>query len=107
MAVAEDSGMIHDIVQAYLSRLGEHHVPVWRVYLFGSYAKGTAHPDSDIDLAIFLDQDEIDGFREDVHLMRLRWGIDLRIEPHAFARSDFQDMDPYVREIVASGQRVF
>lgn len=23
-------------------------------YLFGSYAKGTAHPDSDIDIAVFL-----------------------------------------------------
>lgn len=28
-----------------------------RVYLFGSYAKGTAHEQSDIDIAILLEQD--------------------------------------------------
>ncbi len=29
--------------------------------------------------------------------MRLRWGIDLLIEPHAFARMDFDMNDPFVR----------
>ena len=106
MAPATDSQLTHFKIQEYVQRLAEHHIGVWRIYLYGSYAKGTAGADSDIDLAIFLDRDEIDGFREDVELMRLRWGVDLRIEPHAFARSDFDETDPYIREIVETGERI-
>jgi uncharacterized protein len=87
-------------------RLAENHIDVWRIYLYGSYARDSARPDSDIDLAIFLDTDEIDGFREDVELMRLRWDVDLRIEPHAFAKSDFDETNPYIREIIETGERI-
>ena len=97
MALAEYGQSTHQVIEAYVRRLREHHVDVWRIYLYGSYAKGTVGPDSDIDLAVFLDRDEIDGFREDVELMRLRWDVDLRIGPHAFARSDFDETDPYIQ----------
>jgi len=106
MAVAADNQLTHQKIRAYVRRLEEHRVDVWRIYLYGSYARGTARPDSDIDLAIFLDKDEIDGFREDVELMRLRWDVDLRIEPHAFAKSDFDETNPYIKEIIETGERI-
>lgn len=106
MALAAVDQMIAGTIQAYVQRLAEHGIPVWRVYLFGSYARGAATNDSDIDLAIFLDQDDIDGFREDVELMRLRRDLDLRIEPHAFAKTDFDETDPYIKEIIDTGQRI-
>ena len=48
--------------------------------LFGSYAKGTNHEDSDIDVAVVLDSnnDIIDLM---VELMMYTQDIDLRIEP--------------------------
>ena len=106
MAIAANIWLVHQKIEEYLRRLQEHDIGVWRIYLYGSYAKGTAGPDSDIDLAVFLDRDEIDGFREDVELMRLRWDVDLRIEPHAFARSDFGETNPYIKEIVETGERI-
>ena len=106
MAVTADSELIHQKIREYVLRLEEHRVGVWRIYLFGSFAKGTAGPDSDIDLAVFLDRDEVDGFHDDVALMRLTWDVDTRIEPHAFARTDLDDMDPFVREIVETGERI-
>lgn len=106
MAIAETGTVIRQIAERYVQQLREHHIPVWRVYLFGSHASGTPHADSDIDLAVFLDQEDINGVREDVALMRLRWDIDLRIEPHAFARTDFDEPDPYVKEIVRTGVRI-
>ena len=106
MAIATDNELIHQKIRDYVLSLEEHNVAVSRIYLFGSFAKGTAGPDSDIDLAVFLDRDEIDGFHEDVELMRLTWDVDLRIEPHAFARTDLDDMDPFVREIVETGERI-
>ena len=106
MAVAADIAVTRRIIREYVQRLEEHHVGVWRIYLYGSHAKGTARPDSDIDLAVFLDRNEIEGFREDVELMRLRWDVDLRIEPHAFARTDFDERDPYIKEIIETGERI-
>jgi len=106
MAVKRDDPLTHQKIREYVQRLEEHRVGVWRIYLYGSYAKGTAQPDSDIDLAVFLDRDEIDGFREDVELMRLRRDVDLRIEPHAFARSDYDETNPYIKEIIETGERI-
>jgi predicted nucleotidyltransferase len=90
----------------YVRRLRENDIAVWQVYLFGSFAKGSQDADSDIDLAVFLDREEIDGFDEGVRLTRLRRGIDTRIEPHVFARTEMEDGDPVVREILRSGQRI-
>jgi len=43
---------ITDIIKSYLSTLEEMGIPIQRAYLFGSQAKGTASPDSDIDLIV-------------------------------------------------------
>jgi hypothetical protein len=32
--------------------------------------------------------------------------VDLRIEPHSFARTDFDETDPYIKEIVETGERI-
>ncbi len=68
------------------------------VILFGSYARNTYHTDSDIDLAIIMNNvtDRIDMQAE---LMKLRRKVDLRIEPHPFDYSDFNQNDPMVDEI--------
>jgi hypothetical protein len=62
--------------------------------------------DSDIDLAIFLNKEEIDGFDECRLLMKLRWDVDLSIEPHCFAKSDFDETNPYIKEIIKTGLRI-
>lgn len=98
--------MIRQKIGEFVQKLKEANVPIWRIYLFGSHARGLARPDSDIDLAVFLDKDDIGGFEEDVELMRLRRDIDVRIEPHAFARTDFDEMTPFVQEIIEMGERI-
>ncbi|MDO8445744.1 MAG: nucleotidyltransferase domain-containing protein [Deltaproteobacteria bacterium] len=106
MANRETKELINKKVREYVQVLKEHNIPVWRLYLFGSYAKGTYRKDSDIDLAVFWDKDEIDGFDEDVQLMKLRWDVDLTIEPHSFARTDFDETNPFIREIIKTGERI-
>ncbi len=98
--------MIDQIIQRYLKILRENNIPVWHIYIYGSYVKGSYHKDSDIDLAVFWDKDNIDGFNEDAQLMRLTKNVDLRIEPHSFARTDFDKTNPYIKEIVKTGRRV-
>jgi len=70
--------------------------------LFGSYAKGTYHDDSDIDIAIVIRHVD-DIIETQVELMKLRRNIDLRIEPHPFDYLDFNRANPVVNEILKDG----
>ena len=75
---------------------------VENVILFGSFAKGTNHEDSDIDLAIvFKSIDDIIDMQ--IELMKMRTDNELMIEPHPFSISDFQLTNPVVSEIVRTG----
>lgn len=75
---------------------------VRKVYLFGSYAKGSENVDSDIDVAIVIGK-MTDFFETQIQLMKLRRGIDLRIEPHPICLSDFNSSNPFAYEIQKSG----
>lgn len=101
-----DGTMIEEQINQYIQTLRENRIAIWRLYLFGSRVRGRADEQSDIDLAVFLDRDEIDGFDEDVQLLHLTRDVDLRIEPHSFSRKDFENPDPFVREIITTGERI-
>ncbi len=73
-----------------------------KAYLFGSYAKGSQHPDSDIDIAIIVGRMD-DFFSVQMQLMRLRRDIDLRIEPHPILDVDFNIQNPFAYEIEKTG----
>jgi len=76
-----------------------------RVYLFGSYAKGTNLEESDIDITVIFR--EFDNLLDiQLELMRLRRKIDGRIEPHPFREKDFNMANPIVNEIVKHGRRI-
>lgn len=76
-----------------------------QIFLFGSYAKETYCDESDIDIAIILEEYE-NQIDMQLKLMRLRRGIDSRIEPHPFREKDFNISNPVAYEILKHGQRV-
>ncbi|GHV25165.1 hypothetical protein FACS1894176_03020 [Bacteroidia bacterium] len=76
-----------------------------RFILFGSYAKGNFHEDSDIDLAIIFDSCD-NVFDRDVELMVMGYDIDARIEPHAFRASEFTAEDPLAYEVMKYGSEI-
>jgi predicted nucleotidyltransferase len=89
------------IVRKYIDSVNKK-FPIESVILFGSYAKGTYHKDSDIDLAIvFKSVDDI--IDRQIELMKMRTDDDLMIEPHPFSLSDFQIANPVVSEILKYG----
>ncbi len=89
------------IAKRYVNKVSEKY-QIENVILFGSFAKGTQHDDSDIDLAIVFKQlhNIIDI---QVELMCLRGDNDLLIEPHPFSHSDFNLSNPVVAEILKNG----
>jgi predicted nucleotidyltransferase len=106
MASGTDKSIIYEKIRQYIKALEKNNVPVWRLYLYGSYAKNSFSADSDIDLAVFWDRDDIDGMDEDVQLRLLSWDVDLRIEPHSFARTDYDETNPFISEIIKTGERI-
>lgn len=79
---------------------------VENAFLFGSFAKGTNHRDSDIDLAIIFESvDDIIDLQ--MELLKMRTDDDLMIEPHPFLLKDFQLSNPVVSEILKDGIRIF
>jgi predicted nucleotidyltransferase len=83
-------------------------MPIDRAYLFGSYAKGTATEQSDIDVCFFSRSFEnlttIDIMTQLFRLTRKYKGID--IEPRGFPTSELERDNPFVKEILRTGQEV-
>lgn len=91
-------------VEEYIKEIFKHY-NIKEVYLFGSYAEGTNHEDSDIDVAIIINSDN-NVFDLMVELMMLTQNIDLRIEPHPIKAKDFEEGNPFVQEIIDTGIKV-
>ncbi len=98
-------GKTPEVARNYVNFLRKMNPNVKKVYLFGSYAKGSIHEDSDIDLAIIFG-DLSDSFDMQVQLMKLRRKFDTRIEPHAFRESDFEGSNPLAIEILQTGLEI-
>ena len=83
----------------------EKHYPVKMVILYGSYVKGTAREDSDIDVAVILDSVQEDFLAIGSRLFKLRRQIDSRIEPVLL--DDRDDISGFLSDILENGEIVY
>lgn len=61
-----------------------------RMYVFGSYAKGRPHADSDIDVAIILPNAFIQSNKKKLgEIIWMAKQINVKLEPHLLSRNDF------------------
>ena len=93
------------IVKEFLAYLKENKYNIQKAYIFGSYAKGKFHEDSDIDLAIVL-QNLSNSFTMQIELMKLSRKFDSRIEPHPLDADTFNNSHPFAHEILSYGIEV-
>lgn len=97
---------IMEIVKRYVEKVCENY-KVEAIILFGSYAKGTWHEDSDIDIAIITNDIKNNIFDEELNLVKLRRKIDTRIEPHLIRVEDYKNIEtPLIQEIIDTGIKV-
>lgn len=78
---------------------------VKKIILFGSYAKGTAREDSDIDVAVVFERIDGDFLEVIARLSRLRREIEHRIEPVALEERN--DKSGFLGEIIRSGVIIY
>jgi predicted nucleotidyltransferase len=91
-----------DNVKRYITFLKKNQFDIRKAFIFGSFAKGKAADDSDIDLALIIKNLQ-DSFGTQCQLMKLRRDFDLRIEPHPFDEEDFNPSNPFAHEILTTG----
>jgi predicted nucleotidyltransferase len=93
-------------VRRYIDRVRQE-MPVTEAYLFGSYARGEAREDSDIDLAIVSPALGDSRFHNNVRLGLLTWDVDTRIEPLGYNPETFGKDFIMPEEIRETGIRVW
>lgn len=80
-----------DQVRAYKKILQADKLPITSVYVFGSYAKGTQHRWSDIDVCVVSPKFK-DAWHGLTYLTKkLPYGLNWSIEPHGLNPKDFNN----------------
>ena len=93
---------VFQIVKKFKARIEEKGIPVQKVYLYGSYAKGTPRYGSDIDICIISPSFK-NKFEAELLLSKESMQIDPRIETVAYSPETFEDWIPLVWEIKQKG----
>jgi predicted nucleotidyltransferase len=95
---------IDRIIRQYISTVSSQTPGFVKAYLFGSFAKGNQRPESDIDIALIIENlKESEKFDIQVQLMLLAAKFDSRIEPHPISSEDLISDNPFVYEIRNTG----
>ena len=90
----------------YLIKVKKNKIEFSEAWLFGSFAKGNNHENSDIDIAIVLPKND-KTFEMEVTLMTLRTGEETIIEPHVFNKNEFELNSSIVYQILHSGSKIY
>lgn len=91
------------LVQELLRTLRSQNLKMIAVYLYGSYASGTAGPDSDIDMAVISPDLTGDRLQDWMRLTYVATRIDPRFEVIGFRPEQFRDEHPLAWEVKTRG----
>ncbi|OGI65073.1 hypothetical protein A3H53_00860 [Candidatus Nomurabacteria bacterium RIFCSPLOWO2_02_FULL_40_10] len=95
---------IKNILLRYREIIENSGIPVERMVLFGSYARGQQRKDSDIDICVVSSKLGKDEMTEMGKLNFLHWKLDNRIEAHPVSSKDYKSIaTPFISEIKKYG----
>ena len=97
-----DLDKVIDVVRRYKDRVVSVMGPA-QVYLYGSYSKGTAREDSDIDVAVVVPEVHDDFLKASSLLWSLTWDVNTLIEPVLI---DARYPSPLYEDIMVTGVAV-
>lgn len=97
---------VRRIAKRYAHVLKDDGFKVKKVFLYGSFARGTNRADSDIDLAIISSSFAVHREEKEKLLWHHVLKVDSRIEPVAYTPEEFDPIDPLVWEIQQEGIKI-
>lgn len=102
----EECEVVIGKVRKLLDLLGSEGLSITAAYLYGSWAAGTSHRDSDIDVAVVSNDLSGDRLDDWCRLNKVANRIDVRMEVIGFYSEGFRDEDPLAWEIKTKGIRL-
>ena len=96
------------IIKQYISEV-KALFPINKVYLYGSYANGTAQWDSDVDLCFFSEnftEQNIMKIIGRLYELKRRYNKYICLEPNAFPLSEIDNDNPFIKEILKNGTEI-
>ena len=99
-----DKSYVIECVRSFAEKVRQS-MDVRQIILFGSYARGTATEDSDIDVAVITDSPAHDWLEASTNLFRLRRDINLSIEPVLIDTTS--DRSGFIEEIRRTGELIY
>lgn len=96
---------VNQSIERFVASASKNQPGLVAAYLFGSYARNDFRPESDIDIALVIDQlNDYERFDTQVRLMMLAAQFDSRIEPHPISKQDLMSSNnPFAAEILQTG----
>jgi len=96
------------LIKEFVNALKQEGITIDRVILYGSYARGHALPDSDIDVAVISKDFGKDRVEEGMVLFRIAGKIDPRLEPVPFSTKMYEKDTwiPLIYEIREEGEEL-
>jgi predicted nucleotidyltransferase len=99
-----DKRTVLQLVKQYAAEVARE-LPITRVIIFGSYATGKAHEESDIDVAVVVKEIQGDYLTLITRLYALSTPIDPMIEPHLLLE-DGND-GGFLQEVERTGEVIY
>ncbi len=94
-------------IRRYARQIAERFQPE-QIILFGSYAYGTPHQDSDVDLLVVMPaRNEIDMAIRICLALHAPFSLDLIVRTPAHLGRELRDGDGFLREIVTEGKILY
>jgi predicted nucleotidyltransferase len=91
---------IADLIKRFINELRKENIIVKKVYLFGSYARGTQREESDIDLAVVIESNGKEQKDKKISPWKYAVRVDTRLAPIALWESEMEkDYIPIIWEI--------
>ncbi len=104
MVASKDSIIID--VKKYIGVLRKHGIPIQKALLFGSWSRGSASEESDVDIALISTAFTGDRFLDRRKIVPLRRKINNKIEPMPFNPQTFDMGGNLIDEIIRHGEEI-
>jgi len=100
------SDRLIEIINRFVEESLKENIRISQVVLFGSHAKGTNNEFSDIDIAVV--SEDFEGIRlfDNLKLGKPRVKTDIDLETHPYRPEEFNNANPFVKEILSYGIRI-
>ena len=104
--MAQIPAQIIELVKKFVDEASKDNIRISKAILFGSYAKGTYHDLSDIDIAVVSNDFDGISFYDSQKLQDAMLRTSIDIETHPYRPEEFNIENPFVNEILKYGYRV-